>query len=155
MLIRRRSSFSPATIFLVKDDLRIARSLRSSDLWSLPPLPGASRLLRLRSALYLVVACLFTSSLVAQVLTGCQGRGISDLIMSQRTYTTQEAADAVGITRATLQDWIKKRKFAAPKLRRLGKVGVRLWTISDIGRLKKTKSEIYQEKRVKRKRAAT
>jgi excisionase family DNA binding protein len=53
--------------------------------------------------------------------------------MSRWTYTTQEAADAVGITRATLQDWIKKRKFAAPKLRRLGNVGGE--ALDGIGRL--------------------
>jgi len=79
-------------------------------------------------------------------LTACQGRD-RNMPMSPKTYTTQEAADAVGITRATLQDWIKKKKFAAPKLQRLGNVGARLWTTSDVARLKKTKSEIYQEKR--------
>lgn len=68
-------------------------------------------------------------------------------MMSPKTYTTKEAADAVGITRATLQDWIKKKKFAAPKLQRLGNVGARLWTESDVTRLKAKKSEIYQEKR--------
>lgn len=67
--------------------------------------------------------------------------------MSPKTYTTKEAADAVGITRATLQDWIKKKKFAAPKLQRLGNVGVRLWMESDVTRLKAKKLEIYQEKR--------
>jgi excisionase family DNA binding protein len=67
--------------------------------------------------------------------------------MSRKTYTTTEAAKAVGITRATLQDWIKKRKFAAPKLDRVGNIRVRLWTASDVARLKKTKAEIYQEKR--------
>ena len=67
--------------------------------------------------------------------------------MSPRTYTTQEAADAVGITRATLQDWIKKRKFAPPKLERLGNVRARLWTTSDVVRLRATKKAIYQEKR--------
>lgn len=70
--------------------------------------------------------------------------------MSPKACTTQEAADAAGITRATLQDWIKKRKFAAPKLQRLGKVGVRLWTASDVARLKVVKKEIYQEKRPKK-----
>jgi excisionase family DNA binding protein len=70
--------------------------------------------------------------------------------MSPKTYTTQEAADATGITRATLQDWIKKKKFAAPQLQRLGNVGARLWTASDIARLKATKKEIYQEKRPKK-----
>lgn len=67
--------------------------------------------------------------------------------MSPKTCTTGEAASAVGITRATLQDWIKKGKFAAPKLQRLGNIGVRLWTASDVARLKAVKKEIYQEKR--------
>jgi excisionase family DNA binding protein len=67
--------------------------------------------------------------------------------MNPRTYTTTEAAKAVGITRATLQDWIRKRKFAAPKLGRVGNISVRLWTASDVARLKARKSEIYQEKR--------
>jgi excisionase family DNA binding protein len=70
--------------------------------------------------------------------------------MTSKTYTTKEAAESVGITRATLQDWIKKRKFTAPKLDRLGNVSVRLWTLSDITRLKAVKSEIYQEKRTKK-----
>jgi predicted DNA-binding transcriptional regulator AlpA len=83
---------------------------------------------------------------ISKDLTACQDYG-RNKVMSPKTYTTQEAADAAGITRATLQDWIKKRKFAAPKLQRLGNVGVRLWTASDVARLKKTKSEIYQEKR--------
>jgi excisionase family DNA binding protein len=70
--------------------------------------------------------------------------------MSPKTYTTTEAAEAAGITRATLQAWIKKGKFAAPKLQHLGKVGVRLWTASDVARLKAVKKEIYQEKRPKK-----
>jgi DNA-binding transcriptional MerR regulator len=70
--------------------------------------------------------------------------------MSSKTYTTKQAADAVGITRATLQDWIKKRKFLPPELKRLGNVGARLWTTSDVARLKATKKEIYQEKRPKK-----
>jgi excisionase family DNA binding protein len=67
--------------------------------------------------------------------------------MSPKTYTTTEAAEAAGITRATLQDWIKKGKFAAPKLQQLGKIGARLWTSADVARLKAVKKEIYQEKR--------
>jgi excisionase family DNA binding protein len=66
--------------------------------------------------------------------------------MSPKAYTTSEAAAAAGITRATLQDWIKKGKCAAPKLQRLGKVGVRIWTKPDVNRLKATKKEIYQDK---------
>jgi excisionase family DNA binding protein len=70
--------------------------------------------------------------------------------MSPRTYTTTDAAKAVGITRATLQDWIKKKKFAAPKLGRVGNISVRFWTASDIARLKAAKKSIYQEKRPKK-----
>jgi excisionase family DNA binding protein len=75
---------------------------------------------------------------------------INRFSMSPKTYTTTEAAEVAGITRATLQDWIKKGKFAAPKLQRLGKVSVRLWTASDVARLKAVKKEIYQEKRPKK-----
>jgi DNA-binding transcriptional MerR regulator len=67
--------------------------------------------------------------------------------MSPKTYTTGEAAEQVGITRATLQDWIKKGKFAAPKLTQLANITVRLWTSSDIARLKAKKKDIYQDKR--------
>jgi excisionase family DNA binding protein len=66
--------------------------------------------------------------------------------MSAKTCTTAEAAKAVGITRATLQDWIKKGKFSAPKLQRLANSNVRLWTRSDVSRLKGTKKKIYQDK---------
>jgi excisionase family DNA binding protein len=67
--------------------------------------------------------------------------------MSPKTYTTGEAAEAVGITRATLQDWIRKGKFAAPRLHKIGKIGARLWTASDVARLRAVKKDIYQEKR--------
>lgn len=72
-------------------------------------------------------------------------RAVSD----PHIYSTTEAAAAVGITRATLQDWIKKGKFKAPKLRTLGKIGVRLWTDADITRLKLAKSKFYQEHKKK------
>jgi excisionase family DNA binding protein len=64
-------------------------------------------------------------------------------------YTTAEAANKVGITRATVQDWIKKKKFAAPPLTRIGNGKVRLWSPSDVARLRATKKAIYQEKRQK------
>jgi len=67
--------------------------------------------------------------------------------MGSKPRTTTEAAKAVGISRATLQDWIKKMKFVAPKLASVGNIRVRLWSTSDVARLKKIKAEIYQEKR--------
>jgi predicted DNA-binding transcriptional regulator AlpA len=70
--------------------------------------------------------------------------------MPREMCTTAEAATKVGITRATLQDWIKKRKFAAPKLMSIGNSKVRLWGASDVARLRATKKDIYQEKRPKK-----
>jgi DNA-binding transcriptional MerR regulator len=70
--------------------------------------------------------------------------------MSPSTHSTGEAAAKAGITRATLQDWIKRGKFRAPKLARVGNVSVRLWTDLDVARLKAVKKEIYQEKRPKK-----
>ena len=66
--------------------------------------------------------------------------------MGPRIYSTSEVAKRAGITRATLQDWIRKGKFAAPKLGRIGGIKVRLWTASDMARLKAIKRKIYQEK---------
>jgi len=67
--------------------------------------------------------------------------------MSPKTYTTGEAAKVVGITRATLQDWIKKKKLAAPKLQELGNISVRLCTVTHDIRRKAVKKQIYQDKR--------
>lgn len=72
--------------------------------------------------------------------------------MSPRTFSTGVAAKQVGITRATLQDWIKKGKFNAPPLATVGSISVRLWSESDIARLKAVKAEIYVEKRPKKKK---
>jgi DNA-binding transcriptional MerR regulator len=66
--------------------------------------------------------------------------------MAIETCTTSEAASRAGITRATLQDWIKKKKFVPPRLARVGNIKVRLWSASDVARLKAKKKEIYQEK---------
>ncbi len=63
--------------------------------------------------------------------------------MNGNVYTTGEAAEAVGITRVTLQTWIKARKITAPKTRLRRGVGVRLWTESDIARLRSAKKSIY------------
>jgi len=70
--------------------------------------------------------------------------------MAPGSCTTAEAASKVGITRATIQAWIKKKKFAPPKLIRIGNGSARLWSRSDVARLRAVKKEIYQEKRTKK-----
>ena len=68
-------------------------------------------------------------------------------VVSPKTYTTKQAADAVGITRVTLQAWIASGKFKAPVVEVRNGRAVRLWTQADVARLRAVKKEIYQEKR--------
>jgi predicted site-specific integrase-resolvase len=60
-----------------------------------------------------------------------------------KTFSTGEAARAVGISRATLQAWIACGKFKAPKAQSFGKVTVRLWSKSSIARLRAAKERLY------------
>ena len=63
--------------------------------------------------------------------------------MGRTFYTTKEAAQVVGINRVTLQRWIARRKVKAPKPRLRNGVGVRLWTESDVARLRREKQKVY------------
>ena len=63
--------------------------------------------------------------------------------MSPKLLTTEQAAKAIGITRATLQAWIKAKKITPPAPTLEGAVAKRLWTESDLGRLRKAKENIY------------
>lgn len=67
--------------------------------------------------------------------------------VNRKTYTTREAAGAVGITRITLQRWITAGKIRAPQTRLVEGVGMRLWSEQDISRLRKAKEEIYRKGR--------
>ncbi len=87
---------------------------------------------------------------LTNVLTRVKTCSTSKKAVSAKTYTTQKAADAVGITRATLQAWIKNGKFKAPTTKVRNGRAVRVWTESDLAKLKAVKKEIYQEKRPRR-----
>lgn len=66
--------------------------------------------------------------------------------MSPKTYSTADAAKMVGISRATLHAWIGKGKVPfAPKPQRIGNVVLRLWTASQVGRLRKVKEQVYRK----------
>ena len=65
--------------------------------------------------------------------------------MNRQLYSTGDAAKAVGVTRVTLQAWIASGKIAAPEAQNLGKVRVRLWSESDIARLRIEKRRIYKK----------
>jgi excisionase family DNA binding protein len=63
--------------------------------------------------------------------------------MKQAIYTTREAAAKVGITRATLQAWIRAKKIKPPKPTLEGAKAKRLWTESALTRLRAVKERIY------------
>jgi len=63
--------------------------------------------------------------------------------MIRKRLTTEQAAKAVGISRATLQAWIKARKITPPAPTLEGAVAKRLWTESDLSRLRKAKEKTY------------
>ena len=73
--------------------------------------------------------------------------------MNRTTYTTRDAAKAVGITRITLQRWIAAGKIRAPRTRLVKGVGKRLWSGEDISRLRKAKEEIYRKGRGRKPKA--
>ena len=53
----------------------------------------------------------------------------------------------MGVSRATLQVWIKGEKVRAPKTRLIGGKAIRLWTSADLNRLRAVKREIYRKGR--------
>jgi excisionase family DNA binding protein len=71
--------------------------------------------------------------------------------MSQKTYTTREAAEAVGIARITLQRWIKAGVIHAPRTQLINGVGKRLWSEQDISRLREEKGPIFRKGRGRKK----
>ena len=64
-----------------------------------------------------------------------------------QSVTTAKAAKAVGITRQTLQRWIRERKLKAPKPTLRDGRGVRLWSEADLRRLAQVKQETYRKGR--------
>jgi hypothetical protein len=53
-----------------------------------------------------------------------------------KLYATGAAAKAAGITRATLQMWIRTDRIAAPPIQLVDNRAVRVWSEADIGRIK-------------------
>jgi len=62
--------------------------------------------------------------------------------MSTNKYTTPEAAKLVGVSRQTLQAWVKGRMIPPPELIEIGHVSVRLWSTADIQRARRFKGTL-------------
>jgi DNA-binding transcriptional MerR regulator len=60
--------------------------------------------------------------------------------MSKFTYTTQEVADILGVTKKTLLNWIRSGKVPEP--RRDEKNNYRMWTAEDIAAIQRIQKEL-------------
>jgi len=69
-----------------------------------------------------------------------------------KTYSTGEAAEAIGVSRQTLQAWINGDLIAVPKLEKVGRIPVRLWTDADIERARRFKGTLKSGQRSKKKK---
>jgi len=80
--------------------------------------------------------------ILRKVLTHVNGEWYKPGV-SRKALTTAEAAWAVGVTRTTIQNWIASGKIRPPEPTFRGARGVRLWTESDIARLREAKKRVY------------
>jgi excisionase family DNA binding protein len=71
-----------------------------------------------------------------------------------REYSMSEVARKLGIQRATLYAWLRRRKIPAPKARTISGVRFCFWTSKGLGQIKKYKDEHYREKPTLRKQKA-
>ena len=72
--------------------------------------------------------------------------------MKFKTFTTSEAAREVGVSRTTVQNWIKLGLVRPPELQvRAGQPPGRLWTSRDVSRLRTLKGTIKTGRRKKEK----
>ena len=67
--------------------------------------------------------------------------------MKRALRTTEQAAEAVGVTRATLQEWIRAGKIAAPITQLRNGRAVRLWSAREVQKVIKYKQENYRKGR--------
>lgn len=72
--------------------------------------------------------------------------------VSTHRYTTAEAAEAAGVSRATLQEWLKTGKIKGPALQ-IGPGGraVRMWSAADIKCMKGLKGKVMRKGRGRKK----
>ena len=64
-----------------------------------------------------------------------------------------EVAREIDVQRATLYEWIRKKKIPTPKLRKVSGVRFRFWTRDEVEQIKKYRAEHYREKPTLRKQS--
>ena len=73
-----------------------------------------------------------------------------EIVRRVKPRTTEQAARAVKISRATLQFWIASHKIEAPGVQLIDGRAVRLWSAVDLSRLRGVKAEIFGKGRTGR-----
>jgi DNA-binding transcriptional MerR regulator len=69
-----------------------------------------------------------------------------------RTYSTGQAAKEIGVSRQTLQAWINGELISVPKIEKVGRIAVRLWTDADIERARRFKGTLKPGQRSQKKK---
>jgi hypothetical protein len=72
------------------------------------------------------------------------------IVPDMKLCTTEQAARAAKISRATLQSWIASVKIDAPEVQLFEGKAVRLWGDADVKHLRALKAEIYGKGRTGR-----
>jgi len=67
-------------------------------------------------------------------------------IMESRTYTTAEVAAACGVDKSTLLRWLYSGKLEEPPRETRQRVEVRVWTVEDLERAKKYRTQRYHKR---------
>lgn len=70
-------------------------------------------------------------------------------LMSKRRHSTNEVAKMVGVNQANLQKMIRLKRIPFPPLVQVGGLKMRLWTASQVERLRKHLAKRRGEKRRK------
>ncbi|MGA8873442.1 MAG: helix-turn-helix domain-containing protein [Candidatus Acidiferrales bacterium] len=70
--------------------------------------------------------------------------------MPTKTYSTGDAAKKIGVSRQTLQEWISSNRLPLPKLQKVGRVSIRLWSEADIERARKFKGTLQRGPKLKK-----
>lgn len=70
-----------------------------------------------------------------------------------KLLSTPQVAAKVGIDRVTLERWLGSGKVRGPKMVRAGMREYRVWTRSDVERLKRHKAKFYRKGRGRKKKS--
>ena len=67
-------------------------------------------------------------------------------------YSTREAAKKLGVTHATLSNYIKTQKIPTPRIVQIGRLKVHSWTEADLNRLRKILPKIANGRKTRHKK---